>query len=584
MEFSHPCFQKDHPFLLEHIKRKIANPKPIATAIEDKTYIKSEAVNKVMNEVKQMRNRQETLDSRFSAMKQENEALWREIAILRQKHSKQQQIVNKLIQFLVTLVQPTRGGGGINTMSGVKRRFQLMINDVPESSKLQKPNENTVPVIRELTEDLFDEVNYTEGEDIDYDEDNGHTDVFVTSPTAASPNNYQTSRGNEKVESISSPTNFHIEHGTSIVDHPESDADEHFSNNNGHTGDTIDYIISDVMDSDEKQDTSQMPTDEWLEDNILSPGMIKQEPAEPLVISAVQENYLDSNNQYQQLGNKKFKLEPVTVRTVNGKTLMTQKKKNSPILHLNISKNQKNPPMVKLAVPPSYSTVSTGVGGKVYLNKVGSGHNFGTGKFINTMNQNNQASTSAGSGFKTSPITIINRKPSPKVYTNKNDFISTEIPNELFDSQDGSVSPMIGDLTSGKYNPTLSEDYTKKIFPTTSTSSSSSSSVVNNSAIASGSVAGSSTGKNMAITKYNNNKIKNDELARINSVYVAFFLINQNSKKFIFSFFFRDDVNMQLDSIQGDLDSIKELFKGDDYTLDTNALLGVSVKYLFIII
>lgn len=44
-----------------------------------------------------MKGRQESLDARFSAMKQENKALWREVAVLRQKHLKQQQIVNKVI-------------------------------------------------------------------------------------------------------------------------------------------------------------------------------------------------------------------------------------------------------------------------------------------------------------------------------------------------------------------------------------------------------------------------------------------------------------------------------------------------------
>jgi heat shock transcription factor 1 len=93
MEFSHPCFQQGHPYLLEHIKRKIANPK----VADDKSGgLKVEAVNHVLNEVKTMRGRQDSLDSRFSSMKQENEALWREVAILRQKHMKQQQIVNKV--------------------------------------------------------------------------------------------------------------------------------------------------------------------------------------------------------------------------------------------------------------------------------------------------------------------------------------------------------------------------------------------------------------------------------------------------------------------------------------------------------
>lgn len=46
--------------------------------------------------------------------------------------------VFQLIQFLVTMVQPTRSGlGGMGgTSSGLKRRFQLMINDAPRSSKV----------------------------------------------------------------------------------------------------------------------------------------------------------------------------------------------------------------------------------------------------------------------------------------------------------------------------------------------------------------------------------------------------------------------------------------------------------------
>lgn len=81
-------------------------------------------MNKMLTEVRSMRGRQEHLDSRLGAMKRENEALWRELAMLRQKHLKQQQIVNKLIHFLVTLVQPSRNGG-----LSVKRRYPLMIDD-----------------------------------------------------------------------------------------------------------------------------------------------------------------------------------------------------------------------------------------------------------------------------------------------------------------------------------------------------------------------------------------------------------------------------------------------------------------------
>jgi heat shock transcription factor 1 len=97
MEFSHQFFQKGHPYLLEHIKRKIGNPKQAEA--EKTTSTKTETVSRVLNEVKNMNRRQESLDTRFSAMKQENEALWREVAILRQKHQKQQNIVSRNLNF-----------------------------------------------------------------------------------------------------------------------------------------------------------------------------------------------------------------------------------------------------------------------------------------------------------------------------------------------------------------------------------------------------------------------------------------------------------------------------------------------------
>lgn len=183
MEFSHPYFQRDHPYLLEHIKRKISTAK--TTNSEDKSNVKHEIVSKVLNDVKLMRGRQDSLDNRFVSMKQENEALWREVAILRQKHIKQQQIVNKLIQFLVTIVQPNRGSGigSMGGMSGVKRRYQLMINDVPVASKVRKTSRtsaspmNEGPVIRELTEELLD--TYDDG------------DEEANSPYVVSPGGFQ---------------------------------------------------------------------------------------------------------------------------------------------------------------------------------------------------------------------------------------------------------------------------------------------------------------------------------------------------------------------------------------------------------
>lgn len=70
-----------------------SNNKPVN---EEQGVIRSDDLSKVLTDVKQLRGRQTSVDSQLTAMKQENAVLWRELAILRQKHVKQQQIVNKV--------------------------------------------------------------------------------------------------------------------------------------------------------------------------------------------------------------------------------------------------------------------------------------------------------------------------------------------------------------------------------------------------------------------------------------------------------------------------------------------------------
>lgn len=59
-------------------------------------------ISKVLVDVKQLRGRQESVDNQLAAMKQENATLWQELALLRQKHMKQQQIVNKVFSAKLT--------------------------------------------------------------------------------------------------------------------------------------------------------------------------------------------------------------------------------------------------------------------------------------------------------------------------------------------------------------------------------------------------------------------------------------------------------------------------------------------------
>lgn len=140
MEFYHQYFLKGQEQLLEFIKRKVPVPAQHSRVVED-TQVKTDVMQEILTDVKAIRGKQENVDSLLNSMKRENEALWREVAFLRQKHLKQQQVVEKLIQFLVTLVQP--GNRNIN-VPVVQRKLPLMLYD----SSINKGTLGTTDKIR----------------------------------------------------------------------------------------------------------------------------------------------------------------------------------------------------------------------------------------------------------------------------------------------------------------------------------------------------------------------------------------------------------------------------------------------------
>ncbi|KAM3928728.1 heat shock factor protein 1 isoform 2-T2 [Leptodactylus fuscus] len=127
-EFQHPYFIRGHEHLLENIKRKVNNLSATKT-VEVKVH--QDNVSKLLTDVQVMKGKQESIDCRLLAMKHENESLWREVASLRQKHAQQQKVVNKLIQFLISLVQSNR-------ILGMKRKIPLMLNDSSPTHSLPK--------------------------------------------------------------------------------------------------------------------------------------------------------------------------------------------------------------------------------------------------------------------------------------------------------------------------------------------------------------------------------------------------------------------------------------------------------------
>lgn len=128
LEFQHMYFRRGQEHLLEKIKRKIAGSSA-QFKVEPFQEIPAEGLNKVITDIQVMKEKQETVNTKLQSMKRENELLWREVASLRQKHAKQQQIVNKLIQFLIHLVGG-RSGLGVN----LNRKRPLMLSDSSQVS------------------------------------------------------------------------------------------------------------------------------------------------------------------------------------------------------------------------------------------------------------------------------------------------------------------------------------------------------------------------------------------------------------------------------------------------------------------
>ena len=124
IEFRHPFFMQGKANLLHLIKRKVSLP----------SSKQSEAIASVLDEVTEIKDNQTEITETLADMKQENEALWREVVLLRQKHTQQQKVVNHLIKFLVSLVQ--------HHGMGRKRRLPLAWKDEDAQSsniKVSKP-------------------------------------------------------------------------------------------------------------------------------------------------------------------------------------------------------------------------------------------------------------------------------------------------------------------------------------------------------------------------------------------------------------------------------------------------------------
>ncbi|NWI52715.1 HSF2 protein, partial [Calyptomena viridis] len=171
VEFRHAYFRQGREDLLKHIKRKVSSSRP------EESKICQEELSKIICSAQKVQMKQTTIESQLSLLKRENESLWREVSELRAKHLQQQQLIRKIVQFIVTLVQN-------NQLVSLKRKRPLLLNtNGPTKSNVfqkivKEPADNSqhVPlnrneglkqreqisddiVIYDVTEDVGDEEN-----------------------------------------------------------------------------------------------------------------------------------------------------------------------------------------------------------------------------------------------------------------------------------------------------------------------------------------------------------------------------------------------------------------------------------------
>ncbi|KAJ1152125.1 hypothetical protein NDU88_004902 [Pleurodeles waltl] len=84
--YHHPFFKQGKEELLARIKRKVPLPR-----MEDRTN-GPEDVHKILSLIQQVQGRQDVVDSTVESLKRDNEALWKEVLDLRQKHFQHQQL------------------------------------------------------------------------------------------------------------------------------------------------------------------------------------------------------------------------------------------------------------------------------------------------------------------------------------------------------------------------------------------------------------------------------------------------------------------------------------------------------------
>jgi heat shock transcription factor 1 len=104
----------------------------------------------LLDDVRNLQTKQTSLNDKLSYMQTEHEALWNEIGSLRQKHSKQQQIVSKLMEFLLQFLS-ANSAHGHEQSAGRQLSNESITTDLlhPQQAPTQHHTDNSSSILTE---------------------------------------------------------------------------------------------------------------------------------------------------------------------------------------------------------------------------------------------------------------------------------------------------------------------------------------------------------------------------------------------------------------------------------------------------
>lgn len=137
-QFTNPNFRKHQPNLLVNVKRKNTPIKPYPYGplvaqhqqplISDeegveRTNLSPAEIKRIIDELQHIRQQQTAISQNLKSIQRDNQVLWTEMMAARQSYQKQQQITNKILQFLASLY--SIGDKSILNSNNKKRRLIL---------------------------------------------------------------------------------------------------------------------------------------------------------------------------------------------------------------------------------------------------------------------------------------------------------------------------------------------------------------------------------------------------------------------------------------------------------------------------